>query len=1195
METRATGPTSAIEGSLPARVVVSPSRTWERRRGIVSSSWIVRVGAALGLALGLGLAATVPPSAARAQAAPATSTLDGSSADNAAASCWEIKQEHPASVDGVFWLRTEALVRPEQFYCDMTTDGGGWLLIARGREGWTFRDYGQLTPRDLRDHVAGPAAFSPAALSSETIDALLAGTEVRSLPDGVRVRRATNAAGTTWQEVRWQLLDLTTWSWAIGAGHRLASFSIDGVVGTGSNTRDSNEQLPGEVGAGNRGQNGAGRWFTYPWSGHGGLAGFSFGGNVSGSSDASSHLWEFADENHAIPFTQVYVRPQLSTPSLDPIPASGTAAATLTPFLSDHPDELSGGVLGVRKVEDSEPQVDAPVLAIATHGDTVYVGGKFDDVRDGRTGELVDQNYLAAFDRQSGLWNPNWRPTLDGTVWDLRVVDDKLIVAGQFSNVDGDPLTAGLAALDLDTGALVPGWRASMQLSGSTARPMARALDVADVGGVTWIYVGGNFTQIESLSATRNQGRLGRVRASDGFPDNQFLPNVGGVPYDVDANEGRVHVVGAFQGVNGNADQGVSTLDWVTGEVLAAYGPAEYTTPNVSRQYQQAVIAVDDEIWQGGSEHNVHVYTDSDYSILKRHVTSGRGGDTQAFARIGSTVFQASHGNSWIYEDARTWPQLDEFSRADDYKWVGAFSALDRTYETTWVPSLRSAFTEGVWELHADVDDCLWFGGDIIGGPFVGGQRQYLESFSKFCPRDTTAPTVPGDAAATVLSGGGVQIDWRASTDDRVGFIGYEILRNDRVVSPLVYGSSWVDPNGSVADRYFVRAVDPAGNRSASSTSMTPGDNLAPTTPANLAAVVDGDGLVTLSWDASFDDVGVEVYRVLRNAVELLVVPGDVSSVEIADLAAGPHWLQVQAIDAAGNASFRTPPVRVDIDGPDTQRPTQPGSPTASVDPVTDVITFSWSPSSDDTAVDGYVVRRNLVEVAAVDAATLTVDLDLGVGGHFLQVEAVDVAGNVSARTSPVFVEIEADDPADTEAPSTPTDLVAIEAAGATIDVSWTASTDDVGVIGYQIQRNNVEVLVVDGATTSANLVGLGGGSHWIQVRAFDAAGNESFKTPPVRVDVVGLDTTPPSTPGDLDVVVEGDGTLSVSWSASTDDVAVVGYRVLRNLAEVALVDAATSATSLDLGPGSHWIQVQALDGAGNLSPRTAPVLVTVP
>ena len=85
----------------------------------------------------LEVAAPPPVSAAGA------STLDGSTPADAAASCWEIKQQHPASADGIYWLRNDQLVRPEQFYCDMSYDGGGWVLI--GRLGSVSPTAGQFT------------------------------------------------------------------------------------------------------------------------------------------------------------------------------------------------------------------------------------------------------------------------------------------------------------------------------------------------------------------------------------------------------------------------------------------------------------------------------------------------------------------------------------------------------------------------------------------------------------------------------------------------------------------------------------------------------------------------------------------------------------------------------------------------------------------------------------------------------------------------------------------------------------------------------------------------------------------------------------------------------------------------------------------------------------------------------------------
>ena len=171
-----------------------------------------------------GLVATSPVAAAT----PAV--LDGSQSSLAAASCWQIKQQAPASADGLYWLQTAQLIAPQQFYCDMTTDGGGWVLVGRGRDGWTWADGGQGSVASLRTTPTGTGAFAPAAVSSTTINGLLGGGRVDALADGIRVRRAEDSAGTTYQEMRIEASNRATWSWAIGVGVLFSSISVDGTT-----------------------------------------------------------------------------------------------------------------------------------------------------------------------------------------------------------------------------------------------------------------------------------------------------------------------------------------------------------------------------------------------------------------------------------------------------------------------------------------------------------------------------------------------------------------------------------------------------------------------------------------------------------------------------------------------------------------------------------------------------------------------------------------------------------------------------------------------------------------------------------------------------------------------------------------------------------------------------------------------------
>jgi trimeric autotransporter adhesin len=1127
---------------------------------------------------------------------PAAATpvsLSGVTAADAAASCWEIKQVHPDSADGVYWLRNEHLVRPAQFYCDMTTDGGGWVMIGRGRDGWTFRDYGQSTPQQLLGAVTGPQAFSPAALSSETIDALLGGRSVSELADGLRIRRAKNIGGTDWQELRWQFLDLGAWSWALGGGHRLASFSIDGTTGSGSNTKDSNIRMPGEVGAGNRGATNHDGWFTFPWSGHGRQAGFSYRGSISGQRNNTSYLWEFNTERSALPFTQLFLRPTLTSATPVAIADEGLPAEVLAPMLDDRPAEIAGGVLGLNSLGDSEPNLRVPVADITSLGDRVYVGGKFSQVRDASTGQLVGHSYLAAFDRETGAWISSFRPQLDGTVWAVEIVDGRLIVAGQFTNVDGVAGTQGLAALDPITGAVDPTWRASLTLNSTSMRAVAYTLDREG----DWLYVGGNFTRVDGPTRSLGMGRLAKVSVANGDPNQAFRPNVGGVPFDVDAAGSTVQVVGRFTGINGDTRRSIGTLDADTGQVVTGLETPVWTVANNSRRYQFAVLDLGDEVWNGGSEHDTQVYRKSDYQYLRGFVTADQGGDTQVLELSGDKVMQGSHGNAWIYHDATAWPGLDNYSRADLYNWIGMFDAATRTYERDWVPGLGSAYSSGAWALHTDADGCLWFGGDMLGGPFVNGQRQYLESFSKFCPRDTTAPTTPGNAAAQTLAEGGVRVAWTPSTDDRTGFLGYEVLRNDRVITPLLYASSFVDPTGTPADRYFVRAVDPAGNRSATSTVLIPGDTQRPTAPRDLAVTVLADGTVDVSWTASTDNVGVTSYSVLRNNVEVVSVPGSQTSVNVA-LGFGTHYIAVQALDAAGNASWKTPSLAAVVVPPpslDTQRPTAPRDLAVTVlaDGTVDV---SWTASTDNVGVTSYSVLRNNVEVVSVPGSQTSVNVALGFGTHYIAVQALDAAGNASWKTPSLAAVVVPPPSLDTQRPTAPRDLAVTVLADGTVDVSWTASTDNVGVTSYSVLRNNVEVVSVPGSQTSVN-VALGFGTHYIAVQALDAAGNASWKTPSLAAVVVpppSLDTQRPTAPRDLAVTVLADGTVDVSWTASTDNVGVTSYSVLRNNVEVVSVPGSQTSVNVALGFGTHYIAVQALDAAGNASWKTPSLSAVV-
>ncbi|MBE9575979.1 reprolysin-like metallopeptidase [Flavobacterium proteolyticum] len=181
----------------------------------------------------------------------------------------------------------------------------------------------------------------------------------------------------------------------------------------------------------------------------------------------------------------------------------------------------------------------------------------------------------------------------------------------------------------------------------------------------------------------------------------------------------------------------------------------------------------------------------------------------------------------------------------------------------------------------------------------------------------------------------------------------------------------------------------------------------------------------------------------------------------------------------------------------------------------------------------------------------------------------------------------------DTTAPSTPTNLTASGTTQTSTNLSWTASTDNVGVTGYDVYRGTTLLTTVTGTTYTAT--GLTASTAYsFTVRAKDAAGNISASSNTVNVTTLAntTDTTAPSTP-----TLSASGTTqtstNLSWTAATDNVGVTGYNVYRGTTLLTTVTGNTyTATGLTAST-AYSFTVRAKDAAGNISASSNTVNVT--
>jgi chitodextrinase len=245
-------------------------------------------------------------------------------------------------------------------------------------------------------------------------------------------------------------------------------------------------------------------------------------------------------------------------------------------------------------------------------------------------------------------------------------------------------------------------------------------------------------------------------------------------------------------------------------------------------------------------------------------------------------------------------------------------------------------------------------------------------------------------------------------------------------------------------------------------------------------------------------------------------------------------------------------------------------------------ITLTWAAAEDpDGAVTAYDVYRDGVRVATTAGLTYA-DYPIATGtAHTYVVDAVDSAGNVSPPSPPLVAVAP-----DSTAPSAPTGLKATVAAQS-VTVSWTASTDNVGVAGYRVSRNG-SLLTTTTSKSYTDTAVTQGSSYTYQVVAFDAAGNVSA---PATKTVVFPDTIKPTAPTKL-TLTPGSKSIALKWAAATDNVGVKSYRIYRFSTLIATVASPTlTYTNTGLTTGtSYSYHLTAVDAAGNVSAASATV-----
>jgi fibronectin type 3 domain-containing protein len=396
-------------------------------------------------------------------------------------------------------------------------------------------------------------------------------------------------------------------------------------------------------------------------------------------------------------------------------------------------------------------------------------------------------------------------------------------------------------------------------------------------------------------------------------------------------------------------------------------------------------------------------------------------------------------------------------------------------------------------------------------------------------------------------------------------------------------------------------------------------DTTPPSAPGTFTVSTASATEINLSWTASTDNVAVTAYHVERcqgtgcSNFTQIAAP---TTTTLSDTLLAPstfYAYRVRATDAANNSSaYSTVGSATTMAAPDTQPPTVPSGLVAAVFSSTQ-INLTWTASTDNVAVTGYKVERcpgagcsNFAQIATPTATTFT---DTGLAAstpYSYRVRATDAASNLSNYSSTASSTTTA--APDTQPPTAPTGLVAVGFSSTQINLTWSASTDNVATTGYFVERclgascsSFAQIAVLGNVASYSNTSLAVSTSYSYRVRATDAAGNRSPYSNTASATTLSVpDTQPPTAPTNLTASAASGSQINLSWTASSDNLAVTGYKVescqgagCSNFMQIAAPTATTFNNTGLTGSTSYSYRIRATDAAGNLSAYSATSTAT--